>query len=145
NQLGLGIVGGHLYQGELQGVESARIAIRVLRGEPMSSFPPMFVGAQRPRYDWRELQRWDINQSRPPPARGIEFRQPTVWERYRWYIVGALFIFVVQAVMIAGLLVQRTRRRRAEMELQRNREALAHVTRVSTVGELTTSVAHELN
>jgi len=31
------------------------------------------------------------------------------------------------------------------MELQRNREALAHVTRVSTVGELTTSVAHELN
>ncbi len=32
-----------------------------------------------------------------------------------------------------------------ELELQRNREELAHVTRVSTVGELTTSVAHELN
>ena len=145
NQLGLGIVGGHLYQGELQGVESARIAIRVLRGEPMSSFPPMFVGTQRPRYDSRELQRWNISESRLPPGSVIEFRQPTVWERYRWYIVGALFIFVLQAVMIAGLLVQRTRRRRAEMELQRNREALAHVTRVSTVGELTTSVAHELN
>jgi len=68
-----------------------------------------------------------------------------VWERYRWWIVGALFIFVLQAVMIAGLLVQRMRRRRAEMELQRNREALAHVARVATVGELTASVAHELN
>jgi hypothetical protein len=29
NQLGLGIVGGRLHQGELQGVESASIAIRV--------------------------------------------------------------------------------------------------------------------
>jgi signal transduction histidine kinase len=145
NQLGLGIVGGRLYQGELQGVESARIAIRVLRGEPMSSFPPMFVGTQRPRYDWRELQRWNISESRLPPGSVIEFRQPTVWERYRWYIVGALFIFALQAAMITGLLLQRTRRRRVELELQRNREELAHVTRVSTVGELTTSVAHELN
>jgi len=145
NQLGLGIVGGRLYQGELQGVESARIAIRVLRGEPMSSFPPMFVGAQRPRYDWRELQRWNISESRLPPGSVIEFRQPTVWERYRWYIVGALFIFALQAAMITGLLLQRTRRRRVELELQRNREELAHVTRISTVGELTTSVAHELN
>jgi signal transduction histidine kinase len=145
NQLGLGIVGGRLYQGELQGVESARIAIRVLRGEPMSSFPPMFVGTQRPRYDWRELQRWNISESRLPPDSVIEFRQPTVWERYRWYIVGALFIFALQAAMITGLLLQRTRRRRVELELQRNREELAHVTRVSTVGELTTSVAHELN
>jgi signal transduction histidine kinase len=145
NQLGLGIVGGRLYQGELQGVESARIAIRVLRGEPMSSFPPMFVGTQRPRYDWRKLQHWNISESRLPPGSVIEFRQPTMWERYRWWIVGALFIFVLQAVMIAGLLVQRMRRRRAEMELQRNREALAHVARVATVGELTASVAHELN
>lgn len=145
NQLGLGIVGGRLYQGELQGVESARIAIRVLRGEPMSSFPPMFVGTQRPRYDWRELQRWNISESRLSPGSVIEFRQPTVWERYRWYIVGALFIFVLQAVMIGGLLLQRRRRRRAEADLQKNREELAHVMRVSTVGELTTSVAHELN
>ncbi|HSF59656.1 MAG TPA: sensor histidine kinase [Candidatus Binatia bacterium] len=145
NQLGLGIVGGRLYQGELQGVESARIAIRVLRGEPMSSFPPMFVGTQRPRYDWRELQRWNISESRLSPDSVIEFRQPTVWERYRWYIVGALFIFALQAAMITGLLLQRTRRRRAEADLQRNREELAHVTRISTVGELTTSVAHELN
>jgi signal transduction histidine kinase len=68
-----------------------------------------------------------------------------VWEQYRWYIIGALLIVALQAAMIGGLLVQRTRRRRAEADLQRNREELAHVMRVSTVGELTTSVAHELN
>ena len=145
HQLGLGIVGGHLYQAEVQGAESARIAIRILRGEPALNFPPMIVPPQGPRYDWRELQRWNINADRLPPGSLISFRQPTVWDRYRWWIVGALFILALQAAMIAGLLLQRTRRHRAEAALQRNREELAHVTRVSTVGELTTSVAHELN
>jgi signal transduction histidine kinase len=145
HQLGLGIVGGRLYQAEVQGAESARIAIRILRGEPVANFPPMIVPPQGPRYDWRELQRWNIGEDRLPPGSVIAFRQLTVWERYRWWIVGALFVFALQAAMIAGLLLQRTRRHRAEAELQRNREELAHVTRVSTVGELTASVAHELN
>ena len=145
HQLGLGIVGGRLYHAEVQGAESARIAIRILRGEPAVSFPPMIIPAQGPRYDWRELQRWNISADRLPPGSEILFRQPTVWERYRWWIAGALVVFAAQAAMIGGLLLQRRRRRRAEAALQRNREELAHVTRVSTVGELTTSVAHELN
>ena len=33
----------------------------------------------------------------------------------------------------------------AEFELQRNRDELAHMTRVATLGALTTSIAHELN
>jgi two-component system sensor kinase FixL len=36
-------------------------------------------------------------------------------------------------------------RKVAESELQRNRNELAHMTRVSTLGELTASLAHELN
>jgi two-component system sensor kinase FixL len=47
--------------------------------------------------------------------------------------------------MIAGLLVQRSRRRRAEAEVRRNREELAHLTRITTLGELATSLAHEVN
>lgn len=35
--------------------------------------------------------------------------------------------------------------RRAELEAQRSRQDLAHVARVSTVGELTASIAHQLN
>ena len=35
--------------------------------------------------------------------------------------------------------------RRAEMDAQRSRQELAHVSRVSTVGEMTASLAHQLN
>jgi signal transduction histidine kinase/integral membrane sensor domain MASE1 len=38
-----------------------------------------------------------------------------------------------------------TERKRAEMDAQRSRQELAHFTRVSTMGELAASLAHELN
>jgi PAS domain S-box-containing protein len=118
NQLGLGIVGGRLYQGELQGQESARIAIRILNGEPVSSFPPRIIGTQPPRYDWRELQRWGISEARLPPGSTVEFRQPTVWQRYRWWIVGTLAVALVQGGLIVQLALNLARRRRGERALR---------------------------
>ena len=119
NQLGLGLVGGRLYQAEAEGIESARVAIRVLRGEPVSKFPPLIIGTQRhARYDWRELQRWNISENRLPPGSVIEFRQPTVWQRYRWQIIGSIMVIAVQAVLLAGLLVQTRRRNRVETTLR---------------------------
>ena len=118
NQLGLGIVGGRLYQGELEGVESARVAIRILRGEPMSNFAPKIIDTLGPRYDWRELQRWNISEDRLPPGSVIAFRQPTVWRQYKWYILGAAALCLAQASLISGLLIQRRRRRRADREVE---------------------------
>src|SRR5262249_47031143 len=88
HQLGLGIVGAHLYQAELEGVESARIAIRILHGESASSFPPKIIGPEMPQYDWRELRRWRISERVLPPGSLVQFREPTTWERYRWRIIA---------------------------------------------------------
>ncbi|MGH7876011.1 MAG: sensor histidine kinase [Candidatus Binatia bacterium] len=134
NQLGLGIVGGRLYQGELQGIESARIAIRILRGEPISNFPPKIIGTLGPRYDWRELQRWNISERRLPSGSVIEFRQPTVWDRYKWYIVGALIIIVIQGAMIIDLLLQRRRRRRMQAELRDSQQLMDLATTAGGIG-----------
>jgi len=43
------------------------------------------------------------------------------------------------------VIVDITERKRAETELRRNREELAHAARVTTMGELAASLAHELN
>jgi two-component system, LuxR family, sensor kinase FixL len=124
NQLGLGLVGGRLYQAELQGEKSAEIAIRILRGEPASSFPPLIIGAQRPRYDWRELQRWKIGEDRLPPGSVVEFREPTMWERYRWWIAGVLSIGLLQGALIVQLVFTLARRRRVERELRDSEQRL---------------------
>jgi signal transduction histidine kinase len=119
NQLGLGLVGGRLYQSEAEGTESARVAIQILNGEPASKFPPLIIGTQPyRRYNWRELQRWNISEDRLPPGSVIEFRQPTMWQRYRWQIVGAITVIGLQTVLLAGLLVQTGRRNRVEAALR---------------------------
>ena len=127
HQLGLGIVGGRLYQAELEGIESARIAVRILHGESASSFPPKIVGPLSPRYDWRELQRWKINEERLPPGSMVLFREPTVWQRYRGWIIAGSSVCLVQAALIFGLLANLVKRRRAERSLveSENRVALA--------------------
>ena len=75
----------------------------------------------------------------------VRFRPQTLWEEYKWYIIGGLIIIGLQSALIVDLLLERRRRRQAEAESQHQREELAHVGRVSTVGALTTSIAHELN
>jgi len=159
HQLGLGIVGGRLYQAELEGIESARIAVRILNGEPASSFQPRIVGPLSPRYDWRELKRWKIKEERLPPGSVVSFREPTVWDNYGgWIIAGVSFCFV-QAVLIFGLLANLAKRRLAERsliasedrvtlaadEMRRLQDEIAHVGRVSMMGQLASALAHEIN
>jgi PAS domain S-box-containing protein len=117
HQLGLGIVGGRLYQSERVGKGAAQIAIRILGGEPASSFPPTMIERLPPRYDWRELRRWKIDEKLLPPGSTVLFRVPTVWDRYRTWIIGGLSICILQAMLISGLLVNLIRRRRAEVSL----------------------------
>jgi two-component system sensor kinase FixL len=52
---------------------------------------------------------------------------------------------MLQASLITGFVLQRMRQRRADSELKRTRGELAHVTRISSLGELSGSLAHELN
>jgi signal transduction histidine kinase len=145
SQLGRGIFGGPLYPTQEVSRESVRLALRILGGESPSNIQPLSLGPGTPIYDWRELKRWNISESRLRPGSVVRFRELTLWERYRWYIVAALAIIAIQAVLIADLFLQHARRRRSERDLQRKREQLAHVTRVSTMGELATSLAHEVN
>jgi len=125
HQLGLGIVGGRLYQAELEGIESARTAVRILHGEPASSFPPKIVGPLSPRYDWRELQRWKIDEKLLPPGSTVLYRTPGLWEQHRALIIGGISICVVETLLIAGLVVNRIRRRHAELSLSESEDRVA--------------------
>jgi signal transduction histidine kinase len=51
---------------------------------------------------------------------------------------------VTQGALIGGLILARARQRRAEAEARRQRDDLAHVLRVTTLSEMTSSLAHEI-
>jgi PAS domain S-box-containing protein len=123
-QLGLGIVGGRLYPDELLGAEAAHIAIRILHGEPVSSFSPQVSKPLGPQYDWRELRRWKIGEDNLPRGSQVKFRQPTLWGRYRGLIVAGTVVCAVQAVLIFVLLLNLRKRRAAEHSLRESEERM---------------------
>jgi PAS domain S-box-containing protein len=65
-------------------------------------------------FDWRQLRRWGIREQSLPPGSVVRFREPTLWDAYRWPVVGGISVCLAQAVLIAGLLVHRRKWRRAE-------------------------------
>ena len=143
--LGSGIVGGPMVSSAELGQKMAEAAVRILGGEVPADlkFPP--VGLGTPQYDWRELQHWKIREDRLPAGSIVRFREPMVWEQFRWQIAGFCAVVLLQGALISGLLYERRRRHLAEV-LARDRSAeLAHINRYSMAGELTATIAHELN
>jgi signal transduction histidine kinase len=143
--LGLGIVGGPMLSSEEVGRRMAEAAVRILSGEVPGDLkiPPVLQGT--PQYDWRELKRWKIGADRLPVGSVVRFREPTVWEQYRWQIALIIAVILAQAGLISALLHAHRRRRRAEVQSRQRMTELAHVNRFSTAGELTASIAHEIN
>jgi signal transduction histidine kinase len=115
--MGHGIVGGSLKSQQAQIDAVAALARRVLRGEPADTIPIVAPDLNVRQVDWRQLQRWGISESRVPAGTLIRFREPGVWERYKLYILGAAAIVAGQTSLILGLLVQASRRRKAEQNL----------------------------
>ena len=150
--LGQGVVGGSVIDFENIGRDAGRMAAKMLRGEAAPSAPVPSFATSTPRFDGRQLVRWNLDERRLPEDSQVIFREPTLWQTYRWYVVSAVALIGVQAALIVTLLVQRQRRREAQAALQHVQAAaqsqlnqIAHLDRVAALGQLTSSMAHELN
>jgi len=113
--LGLGIVGGSLVDFPSIGKRIGDVTLRILSGEKAGDIPSETV-PNVAIFDWRELQRWGINERNLPQGSLIQFKEPSLWEAYKWYIIGLIAAVLIEAMMIAGLLFLRARSRRAEAE-----------------------------
>jgi signal transduction histidine kinase len=143
-EFGRGIIGGPLMQTQALGQEGAAVALRILKGETPAAIdpPPILFGA--PMYDWRELRRWNISERRLPPGSIVQFREPSAWEQYRWQIALIAAVIGAQTFLIVYVLIQNHRRRVAEAEAAEQRHEVAHLMRVSVLGELSGAIAHEI-
>jgi len=139
------VVGGPMFSPAEGARPMAAVGVRMLGGETAGGIKVPPIGFSIPKYDWRLLQRWNISETRLPPGSKIWFREPTVWERYSWQIASIVMVLLIQAVLISILLQEHRRRRFAEVQSRQRMTELAHVNRFATAGELTASIAHEIN
>jgi signal transduction histidine kinase len=145
HDFGCGVVGGLMRDWTLAGeLLSREVAARLatpsteVRQVPFSQYT-------RLAFDDRQLRRWGIPESRLPAGSEVRFREPSLWHDNRGAILGVIGVTALQTLLIGGLLFEHRRRRRAEYESRQNLAAIAHLDRRAAMGELATSLAHEIS
>ena len=114
--IGSGVVGGYLYSFDLLGKNIVERTMDIFEGKkPFSPAPKSSVNEYA--FDWRQLKRWNIDEKTLPEGSRIEFRELSVWDQHRAYILGGIAVAVLEAALIVGLAVNRAKRKRVELEL----------------------------
>ncbi len=122
--VGHGIVGGSLYSVEHRGIMVGKMGVRVLAGEKPRDIPIETRQRHFNLYDWRQLKRWGIAESDLPQGSIVRYREASFYELYYWYIWGVIALIMLETLLISFLVINRSRRRRAERELQRAHHSL---------------------
>jgi signal transduction histidine kinase len=142
--VGLGPVGGVVRGTRETGVRMGEMALQILKGTRAQDIP-IEDARLVPTFDWRQLQRWGIDERRLPPGSRVEFRTPTLWSEHRTAVVAALAASVLQFGLIVGLLYERRARQRAQRQSVQHLAISAHLERQLAMGALAAAFAHELN
>jgi signal transduction histidine kinase len=143
-ELGLGIVGGHLYDMAPVGAAAGMMVRRILSGEPVSHIPVLTLHADHDAFDARQLKRWGIDARRLPPNAIVRFQPHGLWEDHRRAVIAAILVGSAQALLIVALVFEHRRRRAAEVQSRRDLATLAHLERRGAVGQLAGAIAHQL-
>jgi len=157
--IGTGVVGGRMPDFTEMGREAGREVLGLLDGKsPAQLAVPSGIPA-RAQVDWRQLQRWGIDERLLPADCEVHFRELTAWDHYRWQILTGLAVIFAQAALIVALVLNRRRLRRARNaardELGRRTEAeglaarlrdrLGRFARERSLGAMASAIAHEIN
>ncbi len=143
--IGSGVLGGRVVDMQWVGAEAGRLALRALNKGPAGRIAVEVWSNGVPMVDWRAMERWHIKASRLPADCVVRYRPHSAWADHRALILFVGACLLAQAITIVALLAQRRLHRRAEAEILLQRTELAHVARISTMGQLASALPHELN
>jgi signal transduction histidine kinase len=144
-QFGKGIIGGPLISVQDKSSKAVSVALRILGGEAPAEIDTPAIGLSTPKFDWREMQRWGISEARLTPGSEIQFRTISAWAQYRVQILSVFAAILLQAALIAWLIYEHRQRHLAEVLARASMSELTQMNRIATAGELSASIAHEVN
>lgn len=116
--LGHGTIGGYVYDPQDEASKIAQQVKAILAGKNPDDLS-VLEGAMYTAVDWRELRRWEIPESRVPAGAQVEFREPPVWKKYRYYLWGIAGFVALETVLVLLMLAQIKRKNRAQRMLER--------------------------
>lgn len=121
--LNYGLVGGSLFEFTEVAKDAGQRALNIMSGKSPSEIPILKV-SNKTYFDWNELQRWHIDESRLPENYVLINKERTLWDEYRVQIIGLLIFFVVETLLVVFLVTQLALRRKADAQVRQLNEDL---------------------
>ena len=121
---GHGIIGGYMDDFEIQGATAADLALEILAGKDVSTLPALTRPPHSYQVDARQLHHWQLAESNLPLDTVVRFKEPTLWESHRNFVLSSIAAIALQSAAVIGLLFQMRRRRIAEVALRQSEQRL---------------------
>jgi len=113
-KVGSGVVGGVVTSGRLQGLNAARMAARILRGESVDAIPILRKSPNVPMFDYVQLRRFGINPSDLPAGSIVINRPGSFYARHKTLVWSVASVIGGLTALVGLLAVNAVRRRHAE-------------------------------
>ncbi len=105
-----GVLGGYVTTARLQGETAARLATRIIQGEPVSTVEPVTESPAELIFDWNALQYFDVDLGDELMDKAKILNQPLPFlERHPLLVRRLLAVFIAVAVIIIAIFIFITR------------------------------------
>lgn len=139
--IGYGVVGGNTVTFDTLGRTVGDLVLDLIAGRAASDIQAI----QTYVVDARQLRRWGLSEVNLPAGTIQMHKEKSLWEEHWLAAAATLGLVLIQAGVIAALLLERRRRRDAESRSRLHLLEAVHLNQSATAGALSSSVAHELN
>ncbi|MFP4363516.1 MAG: ATP-binding protein [Spirochaetia bacterium] len=116
--MGSGVIGGMLTSGYLVGIETGRLASRILNGEDPDNIPIQPGSPKRYLFDYNALEEHNISLSQLPEGSEVRNIPVSVYEEYTLLIWVIIIFLILQSFVITVLFIINAKRRENGLRLQ---------------------------
>jgi C4-dicarboxylate-specific signal transduction histidine kinase len=141
--IGAGIVGGRMPIFESIGRHAGTLVTALIAGATPAALNGPSTTPTELHVDWRQVQRWGIDESKIPTQTIVHFRDPSLWDAYRKDVVAAVSALLLLAGLSIRLLIERRSLRRTSAALEASQQLMTIAARAAKLAMWIWNVADD--
>jgi len=111
-----------MYDFETQGATAADLAVEILGGKDVLTLPARTRPPHSYHVDARQLRHWHLSENELPADTVVGFKEPTLWESHRTFVLAVIGAIALQSAALIALLIQIRRRKLTELALRHSEQ-----------------------